>query len=371
MVKHILAEIPERIPYNGTFELTIRCNLHCKMCLFRHNDSENEEIINKELTTKQWIDLARQASEAGTLFLLITGGEPMLREDFCEIWEGIYKLGFVTELYTNATLVSSKILETLKKYPPHKIGITIYGASAETYEKTCGSRKAFEKMIEGVHGLLTLPSNFEFRSTIIKDNFNDWEKIDDLVSSEFGTQYIVKQAAPINRAVRGSCSDVVQCRLDPDIDFRMKAIRKKRNIRRLLGDNCKNVKIEFSRVNKTSVVNNPNQQNSFFGCDAGISQYVITYNGEMQACQMIDLFTTDALHDGLKKAWDLFPTKVKYSNQNAKCNCCKYIEDCSACYGTRYAETGDLCSCSEYIYSAAVARNKYYSLSLLGGLEDE
>ena len=76
------------------FELTVRCNLHCKMCLFRHADSENASIIKKELTTEQWISMADQAAEAGTISLLITGGEPMLRPDFCEIWKEFTKEDF-------------------------------------------------------------------------------------------------------------------------------------------------------------------------------------------------------------------------------------------------------------------------------------
>ncbi|MGN1192878.1 MAG: radical SAM protein, partial [Dorea sp.] len=170
---HILTEMPKRNPTNGTFELTVRCNLHCKMCMFRHDDKENPELMEKELTTEQWIDMARQTAEAGTMSLLITGGEPMLRPDFCEIWEGIYKFGFIITLYTNATLVTPKIMETLQKYPPHKIGVTIYGASSETYEKVCGKAEAFQKAIEGMHQLLSLPSGMEFRTTIIKDNYAD------------------------------------------------------------------------------------------------------------------------------------------------------------------------------------------------------
>ena len=59
----MLKEMPKRIPVNGTFELTVRCNLHCKMCLFRHDDSENEEILQNELSASQWIDMARQKQE--------------------------------------------------------------------------------------------------------------------------------------------------------------------------------------------------------------------------------------------------------------------------------------------------------------------
>lgn len=54
-----LAEMPRRIPVNGTFELTVRCNLHCKMCLFRHADSENARLLAEEMTADEWIDMAR------------------------------------------------------------------------------------------------------------------------------------------------------------------------------------------------------------------------------------------------------------------------------------------------------------------------
>ena len=55
-----LREMPKRNPTNGTFELTVRCNLHCKMCLFRHADSENAALRASELTAAEWIDLARE-----------------------------------------------------------------------------------------------------------------------------------------------------------------------------------------------------------------------------------------------------------------------------------------------------------------------
>lgn len=232
----ILTEMPKRIPKNGTFELTVRCNLHCKMCLFRHDDKENPELMAKELTAEQWIDMARQAAEAGTMSLLITGGEPMLRPDFCEIWEGIYKQGFVMELYTNATLVSEQVIETLRKFPPHIIGVTIYGASPETYRRVCGNLQGFSKMLHGVHLLQTLPSELEFRTTLIQDNFDDAFAIDDLVKREFGVKYSVKQACPINKSVRGACADVESCRILPELDMKMKTQRLIDQIHQIYGE---------------------------------------------------------------------------------------------------------------------------------------
>lgn len=148
----IIKEMPKRNPANGTFELTVRCNLHCKMCLFRHDDSENPDIMAKELTAEQWENIAKQAAGAGTGSLLITGGEPMIRKDFCDIWERIYKQGFLITLYTNASLITPEIMETLAKYPPHKIGVTLYGASEETYKAVCGNGAAFYNALDRYEG---------------------------------------------------------------------------------------------------------------------------------------------------------------------------------------------------------------------------
>ena len=59
-----LNKMPMRMPLDATFELTVRCNLKCKMCLFRHDDSENKQIMMKEKTVKEWIDMARQVAYA-------------------------------------------------------------------------------------------------------------------------------------------------------------------------------------------------------------------------------------------------------------------------------------------------------------------
>ena len=95
----------KRYPINGTFELTLRCNLRCKMCMFRHADSENLRLIAGELTAEQWADMAQQVADAGTVSLLLTGGEPMVRKDFIQVYEGIYQKGFLLTSLCITTLI--------------------------------------------------------------------------------------------------------------------------------------------------------------------------------------------------------------------------------------------------------------------------
>lgn len=341
----LLTEMPKRIPEEGTFELTVRCNLHCKMCLFRHDDRENNELMAKELTATQWVDIAKQAAEAGTLQLLITGGEPMLRRDFCEIWEEIYKCGFIIELYTNATLVTPKIMETLRKYPPHMIGITIYGSSPETYEKVCGTKEAFKRMVEGVHCLQTLPSIISYRTTIIRDNVQDLSAMEALLKNEFKTANKLTNTRMVTKAVRGACSDVETCRLSAEESFNLLIERAKKQ---LLENEKESIKknscmrlIQFPKAEKKHL--------TLLGCEAGMRRYTITWDGKLQGCQILGVFSTDALSLGFQKAWEDFPSKIKLPSLNSHCVECNLKDLCECCYAFRYSETGDLQGIPEYI----------------------
>ena len=350
----MLKEMPKRIPINGTFELTVRCNLHCKMCLFRHDDSENEEIMQNELSAAQWIDMARQAAEAGTGSLLITGGEPMLRPDFCEIWEGIYKQGFLITLYTNATLINSQIMSTLRKFPPHRIGVTLYGASPETYEKVCGSASAFQKAINGINKLQELPSKLEFRTTIIKDNFSDVDKMEDIVKNTFHSASNLIETRIVMDSVRGAQADVSRCRLNAEDNIKLMLhrsfdqIQKKAKIHNLPLSGFK-VKInpKISHDDKVHPISKTIQ--TFFGCDAGIKSYTISWEGNLIPCQMLGNFSIDITNQKFINAWEKLPFQIQLPNLCKKCSNCKYLDICPACPASRLAASGDMGGYVEYL----------------------
>lgn len=340
--------LPTRIPLDGTFELTVRCNLKCKMCLFRHDDRENPTLKANELTAAEWIDMARQAAAAGTFNLLVTGGEPMLRPDFCEIWEGIYRHGFMLTLYTNATLVTERVMQTLRKYPPHKIGVTIYGASPATYEKVCGHADAFDRAMEGIRLLQTLPSMLEFRTTIIKDNFADFGPLHRLVAERFGKQYKLIHTRLVTQSVRGACADVNTCRLEPEDNIRLAFSRSIDLIKEYVGDAYDPRKVVIEEV-KQARDNVHGPRMTLFGCGAGMNQYTISHDGKLLGCQMMGVFSADARKLGLAKAWEEFPRTVSLPPVNEKCQTCPDKRYCNTCYASRYAETGDLSGCPEYV----------------------
>lgn len=355
----ILDKMPERNPTDGTFELTIRCNLRCKMCLFRHDDSENAEIKSKELTAGQWIDMARQAAEAGTFNLLITGGEPLLRPDFCQIWEGIYQYGFIITLYTNATLVTPKVMETLRKYPPHRIGVTIYGASPETYEKVTGSAAAYEKMLCGVRSLQTLPSAIDYRATIIRDNYPEMDSIEALVDS-FPGGHIVTEPRTLIPSVRGGCADVQSCRLSPKENIELYLRRSKKKMiseAHSMGQRLVGYRIRIEK--KEPPLPSGSYRCSLFGCAAGMSSYCITNDGQLIPCQLLGQFSIDAKTKTLSSSWRELPHIVELPKLCGKCAACDIISYCAACPASRYAESGEIGGWAEYLCEDARELQKY------------
>ena len=108
------------LPISGTFELCKRCNFNCKMC-YVHRKGDTAE---NELTASQWLELGKKARDAGTVFLLLTGGEPLVRADFPKIYTGLKSLGLVVSINTNGFLLSDEIAELFIKNPPHKLNIS-------------------------------------------------------------------------------------------------------------------------------------------------------------------------------------------------------------------------------------------------------
>ncbi len=121
--------LAQRVPLAGSMELDLNCNLQCVHC-YRDGDWPR-----RALGTGEVIEILDQMAEAGTLWLLLTGGEIFLRPDFFEIYEHARRSGFLITLFTNATLITEEIADHLAAQPPRKIEVTLYGTTRETYEK--------------------------------------------------------------------------------------------------------------------------------------------------------------------------------------------------------------------------------------------
>lgn len=165
----------DAIPISGTFELTPRCNFNCRMC-YVHLAEKEIYKHGTEMTAKQWLRIAKEAKEAGTIWLCITGGEPLMHLEFETIWKEFAQMGFFITLQTNASLIQ-KFESLFQQYPPRKCKITLYGSNDEIYKKVCQIEKGFTKTDRGIQILKQMKIPIELVSTVIQQNLDDVENI--------------------------------------------------------------------------------------------------------------------------------------------------------------------------------------------------
>ncbi len=164
------------IPLSGTFELTPVCNMDCKMCYVRLSRQQQEAIAPLS-GADRWLQLAREAKDAGMLYLLLTGGEPFSHPQFRQILEGLHKMGFLITVNSNGTMIDEDTVAWLKTCPPVRINISLYGASDETYARLCGNPKGFTQVTGAIRLLKEAGISVKLNCSLTPHNAGDLEEI--------------------------------------------------------------------------------------------------------------------------------------------------------------------------------------------------
>jgi len=171
-----------RYPLSGSIELTERCNLQCRHC-YISKPAGCAEAAAGELTLPQLESILDQITEAGCLFLLVTGGEPLLRPDFRDIWLYAKGKGLVLTLFTNGVLLTPTMADFLAEYRPRLVEITLYGATQETYERVTGVPGSYAHCRSGIDLLLERGIRLNLKSVILKSNRHELDAMRALADS--------------------------------------------------------------------------------------------------------------------------------------------------------------------------------------------
>ena len=134
--------------------VTQRCNLFCRHC-YR---APEQVAPCPDPTTRELVDIMEQAHELGALFVAFSGGEPLLRPDWVELFQEARRLKMGTTLMTNGTLLDEKAIQKLVDLNPGRVQISLYGAKASTHDwvtRTPGSYSKALAVVESLaaHGL--------------------------------------------------------------------------------------------------------------------------------------------------------------------------------------------------------------------------
>jgi MoaA/NifB/PqqE/SkfB family radical SAM enzyme len=166
-------------------ELTDRCNNNCQHC-YINRPAKDLQAVALEMKTDFIKNLILQAADLGCLDLRFTGGEPLLRDDFQELFCFSRKLGFHVFLSTNARLITPELANLFKRLPPGQpIGITVYGMSEETYDNVSRTQGSYNEFRRGVSLLEENYIDFALRMAVLPDNRRDVPAYEDWIRNLF------------------------------------------------------------------------------------------------------------------------------------------------------------------------------------------
>ncbi len=340
-----------RIPLSGQFEITARCNLQCKMC-YVCRTAGDRSVMERELTAAEWIHLAEEAKSAGMLNLLITGGEAFLRKDFRQIYEALAEMGLHIKIYTNGTLITPKIAKWLGKIPPKRMDITLYGASPETYQRVTGNGNAYYSAIRGVDLLLSEGIQLGLRTTVIRDNADDYHKLLSLAEER---DLLLKFVYYISDRRGEKNTELDSLRLSPLEIARYEARAGKDYARayKKLYNGITSDTTDYE--NKVSPIDD-----YAFRCNAGKSEFWITWDGKMSACGVIDEAVAEPMKLGFSEAWNSLTNFCNSISPCTECRECLHREYCWTCPARLKIETGHYDKPAPYICEWAKYRGEYF-----------
>lgn len=353
----------EGAPASGFFELTSRCNFHCKMC-YICSMPEDRSYLENELTASQWIELGRQARDAGMLFLTLTGGEIFMRRDFFEIYEPLTEMGFNITLFTNGSLIDAKKAKRLGKRPPSKVSITLYGAGPETYGRVTGHPEGFNNTINAIKLLLAENIKVELKTTAIKDNYREFFDIFAITESLGLSLGVVNYVAPRRE---GCGTDPEDNRLDPFElasyekilqDFRLKNIdaEKLKKMLQIYAD--EDILTEKTIIDAAVRLPEHDRNECGFRCTAAKCTFWLSWRGILTPCGLLTEPKADVRKLGFTEAWKYLRSAGMKVPACSECNSCDHRKRCMTCPARLKAETGRFDRPAPYLCELAKARTQ-------------
>lgn len=341
-----------RVPLEFDLEVTGRCNNDCRHC-YINLPANDERAKAGELSLGEISEIADQAVSLGTMWCLITGGEPLLREDFTDIYMSLKRKGLLVSVFTNCTLIGDEHVRVFKRYPPRDVEVSVYGVTKETYERVTRRKGSFDRFMQGLDQLQDNGVRVRLKAMAMRSN--------------------VHEIPEIARFCRERTKDYF--RFDPLLHLRFDGNpRRNDEIKKERLSSREIVALERADEERFASLSNNcgeliDEEFSHTGCDhlfhcgAGNGSFSVSHEGLFRLCS--SLWHPDCVYDlrkgTLAEAWNDFTPMVRDMRSGRRefletCRKCELINLCLWCPAHAHLETGEMDTPVDWFCEVAHAR---------------
>lgn len=307
----------ERIPLQAEIEIIATCNFKCQHCYIAPC-AEREDVMSLESATK----IFRKLQDAGTMTVLLTGGEVLTHRQFREIYLAAKRCGFFVYVNSNAYLIGEKWADFFAEWPPEMLSISLYGWTKETYESLTGIPRSHERCYRAVDLLLARGVPVELKCPVLTITAEELPAMKAYAESrgvKFRTDHNIMpqekgDSAPLQLQLSPRASLAVQKKMDPELE-------------------------EFAAYAAKRVDTFVSDQ--VYTCGAGRTGLAINVFGGVTTCLTSRRVVGNLLDQPFDEVWEVLGNKVqaKYP-PNHPCATCRFHGMCAGCPATVESLTG-------------------------------
>lgn len=323
-----------RTPLSASFELTRRCNFRCVHCYLGDQETIHQHR-GRELDTEAVFRLFEEMTATGTLFLTLTGGDPMIRPDFLAAYRRAVELGLLVTVFCNGTLITDEIVRAFVQYPPRIVEITLYGATQATFEAVTQRPGSFAACMAGIERLRQAKVRLRLKTMVMTLNVHEFQTMRRL-AEDMGLQFrhdcSIHAAAPNDdnggrSNTGGSLLDTLRFRLPPEqaaaADMSVEPLAAK--LRELA---------QSTEERKSS--------GKLHHCGAGKSSYHVSPYGQMQPCLIVPTCSADLRAESIQAGWNgpLQEFADCPASASFLCHRCENRKTCTSCPAVLALNTG-------------------------------
>ncbi|MDR4496780.1 MAG: radical SAM protein [Candidatus Scalindua sp.] len=351
----------KHVPHVISWNLTKSCNLSCSHCYLPTNNPKNlskkystfpeqrqytkpsapsdkKTDDNQELDTDTAIQVINDISAINpNIILILTGGEPLLRDDIFDLSKHASQKGMMVLLGTNACLIDDATAGRLKENGFSGIGISLDSLDPELHDEIRGVKGSWNKAVEGIDACKREGLEVQIQTTVFKKNYNEIPEIVAFASDKgvkvFNLFFLV-------------CTGRGQDLTDITPEQYEKALQQIYKLhtqyegKMLVSAKC------APHYRRVAYEMNPESALLKYysgGCPAGTNYVRITPEGNVTPCPYMDTSCGNLREKSFREIWDTSKVLEELRNADLKGRCgeCEFVSLCKGCRARALATTGD------------------------------
>ena len=308
------------IPVSVTLELTRRCPLACRHCYLP--ETRGRARPARELTTGQWKKILSQLAGAGALYLVFTGGEPLLRPDLAELCRHAKKLRFDVRVFSTGQGLTSGQASEFKSACVSTFEISFYGRPL-LHDSITGVKGSFGRSLAAARLLKKAGVNVKFKTPLMKKSLAQAGWLRKLAKKE---DFAISFDPTITSANDGDKTALPLRLSGQQLAEAVKLLSPSRDP-------------EPSAAGPRPVVPD-------FLCGAGRNVCAVGPGGELYSCLQVPVKLGNLTRRKFSEIWKSSAWLKRWRRAGLKdlkgCAACAHLDFCSRCPGVSLLEEGDL-----------------------------